>query len=56
MEIENLFKLYEKLGLNKKDFNDILKNSNNRKEQLSFSIGPSWYPGNRYGSICINDL
>ena len=56
MEKENLYKLGEKLGLSKKDFDDILKNSNNRKEQLSFQIGPPWYPGTKYGTISINDF
>jgi len=53
---ENLYKLGEKLGLAKKDFDDILKNTDSRKEQSSFSVGPPWYPGTKYGTISINDF
>ena len=57
MEIENLYKIGEKLGLNKKDFDNILKNTNNNEEQFFFSIGPPWYHnGTMYGTISINNL
>lgn len=56
MPKKKLYKLGEKLGLAKKDFDDILKYTVSRKEQPSFSIGPPWYPGTKYGTISINDL
>ena len=51
-----LYKLIYKVGLNKKDFDNILKNSNNSNEHLSYSIGPPWYPGTKYGTISVNDF
>ena len=53
---ENLYKLGKKLGLAKKDFDDILKYTGSRKEQSSLSIGPTWYPSTKYGTISINDF
>ena len=35
---------------------DVLSILNNRKEQISFSIGPIWYPGTKYGTISIDDF
>ena len=49
-----IYKLGNKLGLNKIDIDIVLVNSNN--EQTSFSIGPGWYPGGRYGAISIKEF
>ena len=46
-----IYKLGKKLGLNKMDINIVLVNTNNK--QTSLSLGPPWYPGNRYGVISI---
>ena len=35
---------------------DILHLFNNRKEQISLSIGPIWYPGTKYGTISPDDF
>ncbi len=45
-----------KLGLNKKDINDIMKDTSMRDEQTSFSLGPPGYPGSFYGTVSINDF
>ena len=49
----NLFRIGRMLDIRKED---ILNFNNNRKEQPSFSIGPAWYPGAKYGTISINDF
>ena len=49
-------KLGNKLGLSKKDINNILENRNTRTEQPSLSIGGPDYPGTYYGTISINDF
>ncbi|MCK5030528.1 MAG: hypothetical protein KAR64_03590 [Thermoplasmatales archaeon] len=45
-----------KLGLNKKDINDIMKDTSMRDEQTSFSLGPPGYSGSFYGTVSINDF
>jgi len=50
-EIKQLGKM---LGLDKNDINLVLNSTTN--EPTSFSIGPSWYPGLRYGVISIKDF
>jgi len=45
-----------KLGLNKKDINDIMKDTSMRDEQTSFSLGPPGYHGSFYGTVSINDF
>ena len=42
-----------KLGLSKKDINDIMKDTSMGDEQTSFSSGPPTYPGGRYGTVSI---
>lgn len=49
-----IYGLGNKLGLNNTDIENILVNSN--PEQVSFSAGPCWYPGGRYGTISIKDF
>jgi hypothetical protein len=46
--------LREKLGLVKEDFDDIFCYESGLKEHSSFSIGPPWYPGTKYGTISID--
>ena len=45
-----------KLGLSKKDINDIMKDTSMGDEQTSFSLGPPGYPGSFYGTVSINDF
>lgn len=45
-----------KLGLSKKDINDILKDPSTRNEQPSFSMGPGGYGSGYYGTISIHDF
>jgi len=54
--ISKIYELGTKLGLNKLDMDIVLVNSNAETEQASFSIGPCWYPGNRYGAISFKDF
>jgi hypothetical protein len=42
------------LGLNNNDINIALNNK--IKEHTSYSMGPSWYPGNHYGTISVKDF
>ena len=53
---EELYKLVYKVGLNKKDFDNIFKNPNKSNEHLLYSIGPPCYPGTKYGTISVNDF
>ena len=54
IQIENnLLRIARILGIGNKD---ILNSFNSRTEQPSFSVGPSWYPGAKYGTISINDF
>ena len=45
-----------KLGLSKKDINDILKDTSIGDERTSFSMGPGRYGSAFYGTISINDF
>jgi hypothetical protein len=45
-----------KLGLSKKDINDVMKDTSMGDEQTSFSLGPPGYPGSFYGTVSINDF
>ncbi len=49
-----IYKLGNKLGLSNIDIENIIENSS--LEQVYFSSGPPWYPGNRYGTVSIKDL
>ena len=51
---KDLYKLCKKLNIIK--YMNTLKNSNNIKENSSFSIGPPWYPGSKYGTISVKDF
>ena len=54
IETAEIYELGNKIGLSKKDINIILLNSNT--EQASYSIGPGWYPGLRYGALSIKEF
>ena len=54
--IFKIYKLGNKLGLNKNEINIMVDKQDFIQEQTSFSFGPSWYPGNRYGTISIHDF
>ena len=45
-----------KLGLSKKDINDILKDASTGEERTFFSIGPGGYGSTFYGTISIYDF
>jgi hypothetical protein len=51
-----LYKIGQMVGLNKKEIDKVLKNITNRKEQPSFSVGSPCYHSTRYGTISINDF
>lgn len=53
---EELYKLINQVGLNKKDFDDFLKNLNKSNKHLSYSVGPPFYPGTKYGTISVIDF
>lgn len=42
------------VGLKKSDINLILNTS--VTDQTSFSLGPPWYPGSRYGAVSIKEF
>lgn len=54
IETAEIYELGNKIGLSKKDINIVLLNSNT--EQASYSIGPGWYPGLRYGALSIKEF
>ena len=54
IETLEIYELGNKLGLSKIEIDSVLLNSN--AEQAFYSIGPSWYPGLRYGALSINDF
>ena len=59
MKNEKVYNIYlygKKLGLNKKDIDSIILNSNKNLEKVNFSHGPNWYPGGHYGVISINEF
>ena len=57
MPNENLYKLGEKLGLNKKDIDDIVKDGTASDKHASLSLGANSYDkGELYGSVSINDF
>lgn len=59
MEKDTKCKIYElgsKLGLNKNEINIIMNEQNIFSEKSSFSNGPNWYSGGRYGTISINEF
>jgi len=51
-----IYDLGIKLGLNKKDIKEILKNTQMQNENLSLSLGGPGYPGAFYGTISIRDF
>ena len=51
-----LIKFGKKLGLNKKDIDNMLIEADPRNEQTSFSLGPPWYCGGYYGTVSINEF
>lgn len=51
-----IYKLGNKLGLSKDELNIIMNEQNIFSEKSSFSNGPNWYPGGRYGTISINEF
>ena len=51
----NIYLLVDKLGLNPNEINKIM-NKKVVSEQISFSNGPPWYPGGKYGTISINEF
>jgi hypothetical protein len=53
---KDFYKLINQVGLNKKDFDDFLKNPNKNNKHLSYSVGPPFYPGTKYGTISVNDF
>ena len=50
---DNLLRIARMLNIRDED---ILNLFNSRKEQISLSIGPIWYPGTKYGTISINNF
>jgi len=53
--IETLYQLGKKVGLNKNEVNNILNKTNSKVEQPSFSVGPD-YSGGWYGTTSIKDF
>ena len=53
MESIEFYKLGIKLGLCKKDIDQLLIDNPSREEQTFFSLGPPYYPGGRYGTFSI---
>jgi hypothetical protein len=51
-----LYKIVNKLGLLKKDVNNIFNSNGNGRERIYFSKGPPWYPGTKYGTISTKDF
>ena len=54
IETLDIYELGNKLGLSNIEIKSILLNPN--AKQASYSIGPGWYPGLRYGAISIKDF
>ena len=54
--ISEVYKLGNKLGLNKNDVDFALENPHAEIEKTYSSTGPTWYPGGRYGSISITEF
>ena len=52
-ETIEFYKLGKKLGLNKKDIDQVLNDMPPDFEHASFSIGPPFYGGGRYGTISL---
>ena len=53
----NLYLLGERLGLNKNDIDNTLKDETSSVKQASFSFGPGDYNwGTLYGTVSINDF
>lgn len=50
------YRIGKKVGLNKIEIDEILKNITNRKEQPSFSVGSPCYGGQMYGIVSIKDF
>ena len=56
ISISQVYKLGNKLGLNKNDVDFVLENPHADIEKAYSSIGPPIYPGTRYGSISITEF
>ena len=54
--IKNIYNIGQNVGLSKEEIYDILNDITKRKEQPSFSIGPSCYPGSWYATVSIKDF
>lgn len=54
--ISKIHKLGSKLGLNKNEIDTMINKQEFIQEQTSFSFGPPFYPGNRYGTISIKEF
>ncbi len=54
--MEEFYKFAKVLGLSKKEIDVVLNSMSTRNEQPSFSLGPPFYPGGRYGTVSINDF
>ena len=52
---KKMYDLGIRLGVNKKDIDDILNGISTRDEQSYLSLGPN-YPGGFYGTVSINDF
>jgi hypothetical protein len=51
-----IYDVGQKIGLNKKDINNMLNNTQSINEQTSLAAGPPAYPCTLYGTISIKDL
>lgn len=56
IELRNLSKLIDTLGMSNDDVNDILTDRSVLKEQTYLSIGPKPYWADYYGTISIKDF
>jgi len=54
--IYQIFNLGSQLGLNKNEIKNIIHKQESIKDQISFSSGPPFYPGGRYGTISIKEF
>ena len=52
----NIYEIVKKLGLNKKDVNNLLIENECKNEHLSLEAGPEPYWAAMYGAISINDI
>jgi len=54
--MNRIYSLGKRIGLNKKDIDNVIMNSGKKLEQVNFSYGPYEYHGGRYGTVSLNDF